>query len=81
MPTWGWPSDIVVKLTHSASVPGACGFRSWAWTYLPLIKPYCGGIPHKKQRKIGIDGSSATILLKEKEEYWQQMLAWGQSSL
>ena len=23
-------------------------FRSWAWTYTPLLKPCCGSIPHTK---------------------------------
>ena len=41
---------------------------------------HCGCIPHAKQRKIGIDVSSATIFLKQKEKDWQQMLAQGQSS-
>ena len=37
------------------------------------------GIPHAKQRKIATDVSSATIFLKQKED-WQYMLAQGQSS-
>ena len=30
--------------------PGIHGFRSWAWTYALLIKPCCGGIPHRRTR-------------------------------
>uniref|UniRef100_A0A9L0KGR2 Pre-mRNA-splicing factor ISY1 homolog n=1 Tax=Equus asinus TaxID=9793 RepID=A0A9L0KGR2_EQUAS len=26
--------------------PGVRRFGSWAWTYTPLIKPCCGGVPH-----------------------------------
>ena len=46
----------------------------------PLIKTCCGGVTHEKWRKIGTDVSSATVLLKQKEEDWQHMLAEGQSS-
>ena len=35
---------------------------------------------YKKQRKVGTDVSSGTILLKQKEEDWQQGLVQGQSS-
>ena len=28
--------------------PGVRQFISWAWTYTPLIKPCCGGIPHRR---------------------------------
>ena len=27
---------------------GVHQFRSWAWTYALLIKPWCGGMPHTK---------------------------------
>ena len=36
---------------------------------------------YKKYRKIGIDVSSETIFLKQKQEDWKQMLAQGQSFL
>ena len=36
--------------------------------------------PTYKIKKIGTDVSSVTIFLKQKEEDWQWMLAWGQSS-
>ena len=45
----------------------------------PLIRPCCGRIPHKIEED-GIDVSSVTIFLKQKEEDWQQMVAQGQSS-
>ena len=44
--------------------PGVSRFRSWVWTYTLLIRPRCGSIPHKKQRKTGTDVSSVTIFLK-----------------
>ena len=48
--------------------PGVCGFRSWAPTYMPLIKPSCGSVPHTEWRKIGTDVSSGTTFLtKEKK--------------
>ena len=64
----------------SASQPGVCGLGSWVQSYTPLIKPCCGSFPHAKERKIGIDVSSATIFLKQNEEDWQQTLAQGQYS-
>ena len=71
--TWfkGWPGGIVVKFTHFALV--AHGLQVWilGTDLAPLIKPCCGGIPHKI--KIGTDLSSATIFLKQKEEDWQWM--------
>ena len=60
--------------------PGVCRFRSQVQTYIPLIKPCWGGIPHTEQRKTDTNVSSGTIFLKQKEEDWQQMLAQGQSS-
>ena len=60
--------------------PRVHGFRSWAQTFMLLIKPCCGGIPHTKQRQIGTDVRSWRIFLKQKGEDWQQMLAQGQSS-
>src|SRR3712207_8551795 len=53
---------------------GVRGLRSWSWTYTLLIKPCCGGVPQTKWRKVGTDVTSGTILLKQKEEDWQQML-------
>ena len=49
----GRPGGVAVKFAHSALVAGVHGFRSQAWTHIPLIKPCCGGIPHTKQRKTG----------------------------
>ena len=63
-PSQGWPGGVVVKFTHSALAAGVRQFRSQVWTYAPFIKPCCGGIPRKKQRKIGTDVSSATIFIK-----------------
>ena len=45
-----------------------------------LIKPCCGSVPHTKWRMIGTDVSSGTIFLRQKEENWQWILVWGQSS-
>ena len=61
----------------STSVPQLPSFRSWVWTYALLIKPYCGGVPYAKWRKIATDVSSATIFLKQREEAWQQILGPG----
>ena len=30
--------------------PGVHWFGSWAWTYTPLIKPFCGGNPKRRTR-------------------------------
>ena len=40
----------IVKFAHSASVAWLWGFRSWVRTYTQLIKPWCGGIPHRRTR-------------------------------
>ena len=65
---------------HGAEVhrlrPGVRRFGSWVRTYALLIKPHCGGLPHTKHSKTD---ETATILLKHKEEDWQQTLAQGQS--
>ena len=47
---WGRTGGTVVKFTHSALAVRVHRFRSRAWTYLPLIKPRCGSIPHTKNR-------------------------------
>ena len=77
--TGGQPRGIVVKSVCSALV--AWGSQVWipGKDLALLVKPRCGGIPHKTE-KIGTDLSSVTIFLKQKEEDWQQMLAQGQSS-
>ena len=46
----------------------------------PLIKPCCGGVPHRKYRKTATDVSSGPLFPKQKEENWQQVLAHSQSS-
>ena len=77
----GQPSGIVVKLVLSASaaqgspvqIPGTdlhATHQAMLWR-----RP-----TYQKWRKIGTDVSSGTILLKQKEEDWQQRLAQGQSS-
>ena len=47
----GWPGGIVVKFTGSTASVGVHGFGSWAWTYTPLIKPCCDGVPCTKKRE------------------------------
>ena len=44
-------------------------------------QPYCGGIPHTKQRSIGMDVTSGLIFLKQKkEDDCQWTLAQGETS-
>ena len=69
----------MVKFTRSVSAARALQVQILGTDLVPLVKPHCGGIPHKID-KIGTDGGSVTIFLKQKEEDWQQMLAQGQSS-
>ena len=78
---WGGPGGIMVRLASSGSAAQWRRFMGSnpAWTYALLIKPCCGRVPHKKQRKLGTDVSSGTMFLKQKEEVWQQKLAQGQS--
>ena len=40
---------------------GVCRFGFWVQTYILLIKPCSGSIPHRKRRKIGTEVSSGTI--------------------
>ena len=69
----------MVKFTHSTLV--AVSLQVWipGTDLTPLVKSHCGGVTHKAEED-GIDVSSATIFLKQKEEDWQPMLAQGQSS-
>ena len=48
----GGAGPVVEWLSAHAPLwwPGVCWFRSWAWTYTPLIKPCCGGILHRRTR-------------------------------
>ena len=65
---WGWSGGVVVKFVCSALVAWVRGVKSWAHTYAPLIKLYCGSIPHTKYRKMGTDVSTGTIFLKKKRK-------------
>ena len=47
-------------------LPRVCQFGSWAQTYTQLIKLCCGGVPHIKQRKMGLDVNSGPIFLSKK---------------
>ena len=49
----------------------ARGLWVWipVWTYSPLIS-HAVAVPHIKERKMGMDVSSATVFLKQKEEDW-----------
>ena len=62
----GRPSGAVVKFAHSALA--AQGSLVWVpgTDLAPLTKPYCGGIPHIKQRKMGTDVSSGPFSLSKK---------------
>ena len=42
-------------------------FRCRAWTYF-THQPCCGGIPHTKQRKAGMNVSSGLAFLKQKKK-------------
>ena len=60
-----------------------CRFRSWVWTYILLIKPCCGGIPHRRTGMTynwDIQPCTGALGREKKEEDWQQMLAQGQYS-
>ena len=62
-------AGLVVQWVSSCALllwPTAHGFGSQVWTYVLLIKPCCGGVPHRKQRKMGTDISSGTIFLSKK---------------
>ena len=70
----------MVKFMCSATAAWGLRVQIPAMDTAPLIRPRYGSVPHTKQRKIGIDVSSGTIFLRQKEEDGQQMLAQGQSS-
>ena len=44
------PCDPVVGFPCSALAAQVHQFRSWVWTYTPLIKPCCGSVPHRRTR-------------------------------
>ena len=44
----GQRSGIVVRFMALLQWPGVLRFGSWVWTYTPVVKPCCGGIPHAK---------------------------------
>ena len=62
--------------------PGVHQFGSWVQTYTLLIRPCCGGVPHRGIRvTYNWDMQLCTGALgrkKEKEDDWQQILAQGQ---
>ena len=74
-------AGLVAKRLGSRTLlqrPRVHRFGSQAQTYTPSSS-HAVEASHIKQRKIGTD-SSVTILLKQKEESWQQILAKSQSS-
>ena len=73
----GRPRGVVVKFTCQASVGRGSQVPILGADLAPLIKPCCGGIPHKVEED-GTEVSTATIFLKQKEEDWQEMLPQGQ---
>ena len=75
----GWPGGTVVKFSTFcfggpwfADLNPGCG-------PIPPIKPYCGGAPHTKWRKMGSRCQLRANLPQQKEETCQQMSAQGQS--
>ena len=44
---WAWPGCIVIKFTSSASVAQGLQVRILGVDIALLIKPHCGGLPHK----------------------------------
>ena len=46
--------------------PGVHQFRSWVWTGHPLASHAVVGVPHIKQRKMGMDVSSGPGFLSKK---------------
>ena len=57
--------------------PRVCQFGSWVQTWHCLASHAVSGIPHIKQRKMGMDVSSGPVFLSKKEKDWRQMLAQG----
>ena len=62
---WGLPSGIVVKFTSSASQPGIHRFGSQAWNQHCSLG-HAMVASHIKQKKIGTDVSSVTVILLQK---------------
>ena len=46
--TGGWPDGVVGKFTRSALAAQGLQVRIPGVDLAPLIKPCCGGIPHRK---------------------------------
>ena len=55
-------------MAHLALV--AWGLQVWipGMDWYTTHQPCCGGVPHTKYRKIGMDDSSATVFLTKKKE-------------
>ena len=70
--SWSQPGGVAIKFTHSASAAWGLGVQILGADMAPLVRPHLAS-SHIKWRKIGIDVSSATIFLKQKEEDWQQI--------
>ena len=45
--SWGWPNGKVVKFARSASATQGSQIRILGMALALLIKPCCGGVPHK----------------------------------
>ena len=73
---WGWPSGIVVKFTHSASVAQHSQVRIPGTELAPLIKPCCGGIPHKIEEDLHRCSLRANLPHQRKKER-KNSCQWG----
>ena len=46
----GWPGSVVVNFTPSASMAQSSQAQIAGMDPAPLVKPCCGGIPHKVEK-------------------------------
>ena len=57
----------MVGFARSTLVARVHGFRSRHGSYMLVLKPCCGSVPHIKLRKVGTDVSSGPIFLTKKK--------------
>ena len=47
--SWGWPSGVMVNVTHSALVAWGSQVRIPGTDLAQLVKTHCGSLPHKTE--------------------------------
>ena len=68
---WAWPSGLVVRFALSALVAQGSQVQNPSMDLGLLIKPCCGGIPHKNREGLATDVNSGPIFFTPtKKRIW-----------